>query len=269
MTVPDLNERAAYLEFIHELARVSGEAALPLFRNCCDVEDKPGKAGFDPVTEADRAAEQVMRERISKHYPAHNIKGEEFGFEDKGSDFTWVLDPIDGTRSFIIGMPVWGTIIGLLWQGQAIAGAMSQPYIGEVFSGDGQAANLLSSRGQSGLKVRNCQILSDAVLAATDPRMFEVETERRAFSALEAGTRMSRYGGDCYFYAMLASGQIDLVVETGLADYDIAGLIPIVEGAGGVITTWDGGNAAGGGRIVAAGCKALHAQAVARLMDNG
>ena len=262
MTMPDRNERAAFLEFSHRLAHAAGAAALPLFRNCRDVEDKPGKTGFDPVTQADRDAEKAMREMISHQYPDHNIKGEEFGFSDNGSDYTWVLDPIDGTRSFIIGMPVWGTIIGLVWRGRAIAGAMSQPYIGEIFSGDGHQASLTSPLGKSKLKVRACGALSGAVLATTDPRLFETDADRTAFSRLEPQVLMSRYGGDCYFYAMLATGQIDLIVETGLADYDIAGLIPIVEGAGGVITTWEGKNAAAGGRIVAAGSMALHEQAM-------
>lgn len=263
MTMPDRDQRAAFLDFSHQLAGAAGAAALPLFRNCDDVEDKPGKSGFDPVTQADRDAEQAMRQMISRTYPAHNIKGEEFGFEDKGSDFTWVLDPIDGTRSFIIGMPVWGTIIGLVWRGQAIAGAMSQPYNREIFSGDGTRASLTSPDGVRALKTRPCEKLSDAVLVTTDPRLFELEDERAAYLRIENRVRMSRYGGDCYFYAMLAAGQIDLIVETGLADYDIAGLIPIVEGAGGVITNWEGGNMAGGGRIIAAGSKTLHEQALA------
>ena len=268
MIKPDIDERVQYLDFIHELARVSGEAALPFFRNCQDVEDKPGKTGFDPVTRADREAEKVMRDMISQVYPGHNIKGEEFGFEDKNSDFTWILDPIDGTRSFIIGMPVWGTVIGLLWRGQAIAGGMSQPYIGEVFSGDGRSASLTSSQGKSILQTRSCELTSEAVMATTDPRLFETDADRSALKHLEGATRMSRYGGDCYFFAMLASGQIDIVVETGLADYDIAGLIPIVEGAGGVITTWEGGNAAAGGRVVAAGNRSLHEQATDILADG-
>ncbi len=269
MTMPYRAERAAFLEFSHELARAAGAAALPLFRNCQQVEDKPGKTGYDPVTQADRAAEQAMREMIRARYPSHNIKGEEFGFEDNGSDLTWVLDPIDGTRSFILGMPVWGTIIGLMWRGHAIAGVMSQPYIGEIFSGDGVEARLLTAQGETALKVRACEALEDAVLATTDPRLFEQADERAAFAALEPLVRMSRYGGDCYFYAMLAAGQIDLVVETGLADYDIAGLIPIVEGAGGIVTDWEGASAVGGGRIIAAGSAALHQQAMELLRGPG
>jgi myo-inositol-1(or 4)-monophosphatase len=265
MSLHDPQIAGASLEFARELAREAGKAALPYFRAGVAVDHKPGKGDFDPVTKADREAEQVMRAMIAREYPDHNIKGEEYGFEDKGSAFTWVLDPVDGTRSFIMGVPVWGTIVGLTFQGKAIAGVMSQPYTGEIFSGNGKVSRLTGPQGGRDLHVRPCRSLADAALATTDIRLFANASDARAYARLEEKVLLSRYGGDCYIYCMLAAGQIDLVVETGLADYDIAGLIPIVEGAGGIITNWEGGNAAGGGQVVAAGDADMHKQALAIL----
>ncbi len=265
MSRSGIENKDPYLAFARELAQEAGKAALPYFRAGVAVDHKPGKGCFDPVTRADREAEQVMRAMIGREYPDHNIKGEEFGLEDKGSEFTWVLDPIDGTRSFIMGIPVWGTIVGLTHRGKAIAGVMCQPYSSEIFSGSGQESLLEAPKGNRNLKVRRCQSLDRAALATTDIRLFANAADARAYGRLEEKVLLSRYGGDCYIYCMLAAGQIDLVVETGLADYDIAGLIPIVEGAGGIITNWEGGNAVGGGRVVAAGDAQMHKQALAIL----
>ncbi|HHK74138.1 MAG TPA: histidinol-phosphatase, partial [Rhizobiales bacterium] len=160
------------LVFARQLAEAAGKAALPYFRAGVAVDHKPGKGDFDPVTRADREAEQVMRKMIAQRYPEHNIKGEEYGFEDRGSEFTWVLDPIDGTRSFIMGVPVWGTIVGLTCQGRAIGGVMSQPYTGEIFSGNGRSSQLTGPQGEQDLHVRACPSLEAAVLATTDIRLF-------------------------------------------------------------------------------------------------
>ena len=225
---------------------------------------------FDPVTEADRAAESIMRRMIRDTFPQHGIIGEEFGEHDPKAEYVWVLDPIDGTKAFISGLPLWGTLIGLYHRGRPAYGMMHQPFTREKFRGDGGAAFWQGFRGAKNtpaerrLRARACASLAEATLMTTTPTMFSA-TERPLYDAVEKRVRLARYGGDCYAYCMLASGHVDLIVEAGLKPYDIAALIPIIEGAGGVVTTWTGGSAAQGGAIVAAGDKGLHAQAVRML----
>jgi histidinol phosphatase-like enzyme (inositol monophosphatase family) len=252
--------------FIESLARQSGEAILPFFRTTLSVQDKARASGavFDPVTEADRAAETVIRRRILEMFPSHGILGEEFDNERLDAEHVWVIDPIDGTRAFLCGLPVWGTLIGLMRHNRPVLGVMHQPYTGEMFMGDGGSARVTGPRGTRELHVRACDSLTEATLMTTDPRLFK-GAERVAYDAIEGAVRLTRYGTDCYAYAMLAAGQVDLVIETGLQPYDIVALIPIIEGAGGVVTTWDGRPARDGGRIVAAGSPALHALALAHL----
>ncbi|SFG96674.1 histidinol-phosphatase [Methylobacterium gossipiicola] len=252
--------------FMDDLASESGQAILPFFRAAFGIDDKGHGGTFDPVTEADRAAEVILRGLIRRSFPTHGILGEEFGSENLDAECVWVLDPIDGTRAFMAGLPTWGTLIGLARNGVPVRGLMHQPYLGERFSGDGATARLRSARGERILRTRRGTDLRHALLATTDPRLFGDGSEREGFAALESAVRLSRYGTDCYAYCMLAAGQIDLVVEAGLKPYDIVALIPIIEGAGGVVTTWDGGSAAGGGRIVAAADEALHAEAL-RLLN--
>lgn len=253
--------------FMDDLATESGQAILPFFRAAFGMDDKGhGSGTFDPVTEADRAAEVILRGLIRRTFPTHGILGEEFGPENLEAECVWVLDPIDGTRAFIAGLPTWGTLIGLTHNGAPVRGLMHQPFLGERFSGDGATARMRSAKGERVLRSRRGTSLKHALLATTDPRLFADGPERDGFTAIEAAVRMSRYGTDCYAYCMLAAGQIDLVVEAGLKPYDIVALIPIVEGAGGVITAWDGGPAAPGGRVVAAGDRALHTEAL-RLLN--
>ncbi|NEU11459.1 histidinol-phosphatase [Methylobacterium sp. BTF04] len=252
--------------FMDDLATESGQAILPFFRAAFGMDDKTRGAGaFDPVTEADRAAEVTMRGMIRRTFPTHGILGEEFGSENLSAECVWVLDPIDGTRAFVSGLPTWGTLIGLTRHTEPVLGLMHQPYLGERFSGDGASAHFRSARGERTLRTRRGVKLNEAVLATTDPRLFADGDESARFAAVEGSVRMSRYGTDCYAYCMLAAGQIDLVVEAGLKPYDIVALIPIIEGAGGVITAWDGGTASQGGRIVAAGDRALHEAALRHL----
>jgi myo-inositol-1(or 4)-monophosphatase len=177
------------------------------------------------------------------------------------AEYVWVLDPIDGTKSFISGVPLWGTLIALMHNGMPAFGMMHQPYIRERFFGDGGAATFRGTNGQRHLSVRRCTSLADATLFATTPQMFR-GTDRAAFDRVEQQVRLSRYGGDCYAYCMLATGHIDLVIEAELKPYDIAALIPIVTGAGGVVTTWDGAPAQNGGRIIAAGDPRVHEAAL-------
>jgi myo-inositol-1(or 4)-monophosphatase len=250
--------------FIGRLATASGETILPFFRTSLLVDNKSSRQDFDPVTEADRAAEAVMRRLIKANFPQHGIVGEEFGNEREDADYVWVLDPIDGTKSFIAGFPTWGTLIALLHKGTPVFGMMHQPFIGERFAGDNGSANYKNAAGERRLSVRRCERLEDAVCYTTSPLLMN-ESDRAIFAKVEAETRLSRYGGDCYSYCMLAAGHLDLVIETELKPYDIAALIPIINGAGGVVTNWDGGPAQNGGRIVAAGDKRVHEAAIKRL----
>jgi myo-inositol-1(or 4)-monophosphatase len=247
--------------FVDKLATVSGEAILPFFRTSLGVEDKGSAAGFDPVTAADRAAETAMRTLIKRSFPEHGIVGEEYGNENTDAEYIWVLDPIDGTKSFITGMPVWGSLIGLTRNGTAVFGMMHQPFIRERFTGDGGASHYRGPAGERALHVRPCATIADAMVFTTNPRLMN-EADRTAFGRVEGAVRLSRYGGDCYAYCMLASGHVDLVIEAGLKPHDIVALIPIIEGAGGVVTNWEGGSAVKGGRVVAAGDKRVHAAAL-------
>ena len=250
-----------FAAFVDELAAVSGEAILPFFRTSLGVEDKGSAAGFDPVTAADRAAETAMRTLIKRSFPEHGIAGEEYGNENADAEYVWVLDPIDGTKSFITGMPAWGSLIGLTRNGAAAFGMMHQPFIGERFTGDGGAARYRGPAGERGLHVRPCATLADAMLFTTSPRLMN-EPDRAAFGRVEAAVKLSRYGGDCYAYCMLAAGHVDLVIETGLKPHDIVALIPIIEGAGGIVANWEGGSAVKGGRVIAAGDKRVHETAM-------
>ena len=247
--------------FVNELASVSGETILPFFRTALSVQDKGRHGSFDPVTAADHAAETAMRTLIRRTFPDHGIVGEEYGKERPEAEYVWVLDPIDGTKSFIAGMPVWGTLIALLRSGQPVFGMMNQPFMRECFSGDGGKAQYRGPAGTRDLRVRACAELADAVLFTTSPLLMTAD-ERESFGRVEKRVRLSRYGGDCYAYCMLAAGHVDLVIEAGLKPYDVLPLVPIIAGAGGVVTTWDGGAPHAGGRIIAAGDKRVHAAAM-------
>lgn len=253
-----------FSRFVDELATLSGQAILPFFRSSLAAEDKSGGGVFDPVTEADRAGEAAMRQLIKRTFPTHGIVGEEFGDERADAEYVWVLDPIDGTKSFIAGFPLWGTLIGLTRNGRPAFGLMHQPFTGERFSGDGGSAVWRGRTGERRLKVRRCASLSDAVMSTTSPGLFSPAL-RPAYDRVERETRLARYGTDCYAYCMLAAGHIDLVIEAGLKPHDIVALIPIIEGAGGIVTTWSGDSAARGGSVVAAGDRRVHEAALALL----
>jgi myo-inositol-1(or 4)-monophosphatase len=250
-----------FAAFVNELATVSGETILPFFRTALSIEDKGRPGSFDPVTAADHAAESAMRTLIRRTFPDHGIVGEEYGKERADAEYVWVLDPIDGTKSFISGMPAWGTLIGLMRSGEPVFGMMSQPFTRERFSGGGGAARYSGPAGERDLRVRSCARLSEAVLFTTSPRLMN-DADRNSFGRVEDAVRLSRYGGDCYAYCMLAAGHVDLVIETGLKPHDIMALIPIVHGAGGIVTSWEGGSAVSGGRVVAAGDTRVHAAAL-------
>jgi myo-inositol-1(or 4)-monophosphatase len=253
-----------FAAFVDELAAVSGEIIRPFFRSALGVENKSRSGSFDPVTAADRAAEAAMRTLIKRTFPAHGIVGEEFGADRPDAEYVWVIDPIDGTKSFICGMPVWGTLIALTRGGVPIYGLMHQPFTREHFSGDGEGARYRGPAGARALRARPCAALGEAILATTSPLLMN-EEDRGHFGRVERQVRLSRYGGDCYAYCVLAAGHVDLVIETELKPHDVLALIPIIEGAGGVITTWEGGTPHAGGRIIAAGDKRVHAQAMEAL----
>jgi len=250
-----------FAAFVDQLAAVSGETIRPFFRTALGVENKSRSGGFDPVTAADRAAEAAMRTLIKTTFPEHGILGEEFDAERPDAEYVWVLDPIDGTKSFICGMPAWGTLIALTRRGEPIYGMMHQPFTSEHFTGDGSAASYRGPAGDRALRTRACAELKGAVLLTTSPLLMR-EADRQCFGRVEGAVRLSRYGGDCYAYCMLAAGQVDLVIETELKPYDVLPLIPIIEGAGGVVTSWENGRPHCGGRVIAAGDRRLHAQAM-------
>jgi myo-inositol-1(or 4)-monophosphatase len=247
--------------FVDRLAAVSGEIILPFFRTSLGVENKSLSGGFDPVTAADRTAESAMRNLIRAQFPEHGIIGEEFGNERADAEYVWTLDPIDGTKSFISGMPVWGTLVGLMRGGRPAFGMMHQPFTRERFTGDGEAAHYRGPNGQRALRTRPCESIEEAILFTTSPLLLE-GADLEAFGRVQERARLSRYGGDCYMYCMLAAGHVDLVIEAGLKPHDVVPLIPIVQGAGGVITTWDGGPAEAAGRVIAAGDRRIHAAAM-------
>ncbi|PRX09043.1 histidinol-phosphatase [Martelella mediterranea] len=252
--------------FFNSLADAAAAQTLPRFRSGLNVDNKLA-GGFDPVTEGDRAAESAIRQLIGEHYPEHGILGEEHGSSGLDREYVWVIDPIDGTRAFISGVPVWGTLIGLYHNGRAVMGLMDQPFTGERFFADAETVGFAGPGGPRSLKTRDCRRLEDAVLFTTSPRIMEAEAMAR-YDRLEERVRLARYGIDCYAYCLLAAGFADLVVESDLKPYDIGALIPIIERAGGVVTTWTGERPESGGDIVAAATPALHAAALETLGGN-
>ena len=245
------------------MADAAAARTLPLFRSDLRVDNKDA-AGFDPVTEADRAAERAMREVLAELRPDDGILGEEEGHRDGRSGLTWVLDPIDGTRAFMAGAPTWGTLIACGPTGETpVLGIVDQPHVGERFAGAEGAARL-TGRFERDLRTRKVGGLSDAILFTTIPEVGTPE-EGAAFHAVAAEVRLTRYGFDCYAYALLAMGQVDLVIEAGLKPYDIQAPLALIKAAGGLVTDWRGGPAHGGGRVIAAGCPVVHSEALAIL----
>ena len=243
-----------------ELAEVAARETLPHFRSLNTVENKSDE-GYDPVTIADRNAELAIREAIINRFPEHGIKGEEFGPHNPHADICWVIDPIDGTRAFIAGLPVWGSLIGLCKSGKPVAGLMSQPFTGEIFFTDGTTSYFEHKAQKRSLRTSGEKNLENAILMSTAPELFGGK-ELGTFNQLTKSVQMTRYGADCYAYCMLAAGHVDLVVESGLNLYDVAALIPIIENAGGTVTDWNGNPFSDTGNIVAAATAELHNKAL-------
>jgi histidinol phosphatase-like enzyme (inositol monophosphatase family) len=250
-----------FLDFARRTAEAAGVAILPHFRAALEVEDKGGARGYDPVTVADHAAETVIRAAIADAFPDHGIRGEEHGWQKGASNYTWVIDPIDGTRSFILGQMHWATLIALHDGERVIAGVAHQPYVGESFAATaGGVAEWRRGSDRRSLRTRRCGSIGDAVVACTDPRMFRTVDERAAFDRVADRARFTRWGGDCYAYCLLAMGLIDIVIESSLHAYDVQALIPVIEAAGGAISSWVGSPSDEGGSVVACGDRALHAE---------
>ena len=257
--------------FAGRLADASGAVIRPFFRQRIEVVHKPGVHAFDPVTEADRGAERAIRAIIERERPQDAILGEEYGEKPAGlsaNKWRWVLDPVDGTRAFITGRHEWGSLIALEHDGVAVLGILDQPVLGERFLGFNGRSVLLAGDTRTPMKVRECPSLGDAILCATDPSSYMSPNQQAAFARVKAAVRMTRHHGDCYIFAMLAMGFVDMVIEGPLKRWDVAALIPIVEGAGGVITGWDGAPCRDGEAVLACGDKRIHQQAIALLAER-
>ena len=253
-----------------DAADVAAAMTLPRFRTNLAVDNK-WTDGFDPVTEADREAERAIRELIAERFPDHGLIGEEWAPKPSDSRFAWIIDPIDGTRAFITGVPVWGTLIGLTVDGRAAAGLMAQPFTGEVYLSLPGEAHYHRGAERQELRTSTVTELAKAKLTTTSPEMFARPGRDLSsqWAAISGGALTVRYGLDCYGYCLLAAGHIDLVVEAGLKDVDITPLIPVITNAGGMVTTWEGGPAEAGGNCVAAATPELHAAALAVLRGAG
>ena len=239
------------LAFADTLADAARAAILPYFRAAHTVESKG--ALFDPVTDADKAAERAMRALIEREFPDHSILGEEYGGELASSGYQWILDPIDGTRAFISGLPLWGVLIGLYHDGRPLIGVMDQPYLDERYRGWNDGANLTARGATRTLKTRACAGLSDAILSTTDPYLFKAERSRSLRARPRAKRSSRATAAIATPIAWSRRGTMDCVIESGLKPFDIAALIPILTGAGGGVCAWDGGDASAGGRVLAYG----------------
>ncbi|MBV8594297.1 MAG: histidinol-phosphatase [Caulobacteraceae bacterium] len=268
-------DRLADLDaFLVELNRASAAAILPLFRGDHGLEDKNADGGsargFDPVTRADREAEAALRRLIGERRPDHGVIGEEYGEDRPDADYVWVIDPVDGTRAFIAGLPVWTTLIALRHQGRPVLGSIGQPYIGELFIGHAGGSRCLRRGGDQPLRVRKGIRLAEAIVATTDPDGCFEPARKAAWERLRAAARLARLGCDAYAYAMVAAGRIDMVVEAGLKSWDIEAAMPVIEGAGGLVTHWSGEPIGhNGGDMAIAGDRPLLEAALAILADDG
>lgn len=252
------------LHLCNDLADIARPQALRFFRSANLVADSKVSTGFDPVTEADRATEQALRHAIADRRPDDSFAGEEFAATHGRSGLTWIVDPIDGTRGYLSGTPCWGVLIALADDEGPFLGVIDQPFIGERFVGGLGVATVSGPMGEFDLRTRQQSSLSQAILFSTFPEV-GTPAERQAFERVSGQCRLTRYGMDCYAYALLAHGQIDLVIEAGLQAYDIAAPRAVIEAAGGIVTDWQGNPPGATGQVLAAGCAEMHAAALALL----
>lgn len=254
----DRQELQDILEFARTTIEAAGPIALKYFRMPLSVENKAATSGFDPVTRADREIEAFIRDRISNAYPGHTIVAEETGTSEGDDSIKWFIDPIDGTRAYISGVPMWGILLGFMEGDSCRFGLMHQPYLQETYTGSITGAFINKGEVTQPLATREIRDLADAILYCTHPDVFSANEDFTKFKAIAERCRLMRYGGDCYSYCLLAQGCIDLVIEADLQAYDIVPLIPIIEAAGGVVTDWEGNRPVNGGKVVASANSVLH-----------
>lgn len=252
----------ADIAFAHRLADAAADAALPLFRGTMDIANKKGEDGFDPVTIADKNAEAAMRDLVRFTHPGDGFIGEEFDDDPGTTGRQWVVDPIDGTRAYISGIPMWTTLIALMEDGRPTMGMISQPVLKERIVGTAGGTKFNGNP----VRVRECDAMTSATLSATDPAMF-TESELVAFDRVRAACPLTRFGCDAYAYAMTAHGLMDLNIESDMGLYDIMALVPVIEGAGGIVTDWSGNAPGSTMQLIAAGDARVHAAALPLLAD--
>ncbi len=257
-------EQAEIIATAQALADAARAATLMHFRAPGLTADTKEAERFDPVTVADRLSEERMRAILAERRPQDGILGEEYGAKPGTSGLTWVLDPIDGTRSYLCGTPTWGVLIAVGDETGPLYGVIDQPYIGERFEGGFGRAEVNGPMGRAALRARPARPLSQAILMTTFPEVGTAD-EGAAFRRVAGQAKLVRYGTDCYAYALIAAGQIDLVIEAGLQAYDVQAPIAVIEAAGGIVTNWEGRPAHDGGRILAAANREIHAEALALL----
>lgn len=250
--------------FAIELAHAAARVTLPFFRGDYTQEDKGVDGAFDPVTEADKAAEAAIRSLIGERYPDHGVIGEEYGEDRPDAEHVWVLDPIDGTRAFIAGLPLWTSLIALRFEGRPRVGVIAQPYLDEIFLGGPSGARVLRSGTETPLKTRDCPDLRQAIISTTDPDIF-TGSELGAWTQVRAAARLARLGCDAYAYAMVAAGRMDLVAESSLKPWDWSALVPVIEAAGGEVTNWRGQAPDDTGQILAVGDARIRDEALVAL----
>ncbi|MGP3698768.1 inositol monophosphatase family protein [Rhodobacter sp. NSM] len=267
MQMLTVSETAELIDTAAEMAEAAREATLLHFRSMALLAETKETDRFDPVTVADRLCEERMRAILARRRPQDAILGEEMGRTRGDSGLTWVLDPIDGTRSYLCGTPTWGVLISVADETGPIYGLIDQPYIKERFEGGFGRARVIGPMGERGLATRSARPLSEAILMSTFPEVGTAE-EGAAFRRLAGQVKLTRYGTDCYGYALLAAGQIDLVVEAGLQPYDVQAPMAVIEAAGGIVTDWEGRRNPNGGRVIAAASPEVHALALRILRDE-
>ncbi len=257
----------------HKAADAASVPSMANFRQVLDVHNKEQPGRFDPVTIADREAEQAIRQVVLDAFPEHGFFGEESERRIKTDQPMWIVDPIDGTRAYITGSPLWGTLIALYDGSDAVLGILEQPvlqerYVGQSFS-NVSSCDLIKPSGSKRLHTRQGVSCSNAIMQTTAPEFFEERSAAQVFERVKSSVEMVRFGGDCYCYALLAMGFVDVVIEATLQPYDIAALIPIIKGAGGVITQWDGSSAVNGGSVIACGSQQLHEEVLTLIQSSG
>lgn len=250
--------------FALTLAEAAAGEILPHFRENAPVDIKAAET-WDPVTEGDRAGERAIRHLIEKHHPSHGIIGEEFGVKTGSSGLTWILDPVDGTRAFVIGLPTWATLIALYADGKPVLGVMSQPFVGDTFHGNREGSWLNHRGKRQQIRVAPHRSLADGLAGTTSPHLYK-DGSADAFERLRTSVKSMRYGLDCYSFSLMAAGHLDIAMDPVLQIYDIAALIPIIQGAGGVVASWTDNDPCQGGNVITASSQALLDEAL-RAMD--